>query len=430
MKKIIILSLIVSSISIQSCKKKGCTNPNASNYNSTAKKDDGSCILKTPGLPSGSVLSDINNPTTLVNTSADIDYYINSEVTVSAALTIEAGVKIICSNSGGLYINGNNASLKCNGTAASPVIFKSANGIAGSWKGIWFEGSNNVNNNLTYTHIFDGGSGSFNGNNTKLGNVQAYGSCQLRINHSLFSNSASAGFRTDRFADLNFAQFSTNSFTNNATSPMVILDNMVHQLDGVATTFSGNGNNYIEINAASFEGLGGDRVWKKQNIPYAFFNTGDDLICGYYTTNGSLTLEAGVDLRMGPGSRIVVGDNENITGFFKCLGTAAEPVNISGVSQIAGAWLGILISTTSNQNNWTYTNISHGGSDFLSGSATNRCNVLVGRSSSDNATLTISNCESSFSQYCGYSYDNSGAGTNTINGFFGGTGNGTGLYCP
>src|SRR5687767_10379029 len=36
--------LLLSAISFSSCKKKGCTDPNALNYNAEAKADDGTCF--------------------------------------------------------------------------------------------------------------------------------------------------------------------------------------------------------------------------------------------------------------------------------------------------------------------------------------------------------------------------------------------------
>ncbi len=42
-KLILFLALTVSVTSIQSCKKKGCTDPVAINFDEKAEKDDGSC---------------------------------------------------------------------------------------------------------------------------------------------------------------------------------------------------------------------------------------------------------------------------------------------------------------------------------------------------------------------------------------------------
>lgn len=45
MKKIVYLSLAFASV-LASCKKEGCTDPEASNYNESAKKDDGTCTYE------------------------------------------------------------------------------------------------------------------------------------------------------------------------------------------------------------------------------------------------------------------------------------------------------------------------------------------------------------------------------------------------
>ncbi len=45
MKLHLLIFTVLFSISIYSCQKPGCTNPDASNYNSDANHDDGSCIV-------------------------------------------------------------------------------------------------------------------------------------------------------------------------------------------------------------------------------------------------------------------------------------------------------------------------------------------------------------------------------------------------
>ncbi len=430
MKKQIFFSVIIVTASLLGCsKKKGCTDATATNFDASAKKDDGSCIYADPAA-GATVLNDITSDRVLVNTPSPVDYILNKEISVEAKLTIEPGVVIQCGGDGGMYITTASGVLKAIGTATLPITFRSASGQKGSWKGIWFEGSNNVENELTYCVIADGGSASFDGNATKKGNIQLYGTSQLKINNTAINNSASFGIKTDQFSAITFSQFSNNSFNNNADAPMKIVDKMVASLDGVGTTFSGNGKNYIHIIAEDFEGIATDAIWKKQNIPYAFFNEGDDLVCGYNTTSGGITLNAGVTLLMGPDSRIVIGDNTNNSGYLKCLGTAAEPVTIKGVQEQAGAWNGILVSSTSINNNWSYTNISHGGGAFLTGNSTKKTNVYIGNTQFDNANLTISNCSTNNSFGCGYvlTVPSSGVSIN-LSGTFTGTGNGTALSC-
>lgn len=54
MKKVLFVALAASTLFLNSCKKEGCTDPTATNYNEKAKKDDGSCTY-TPAATTGKV---------------------------------------------------------------------------------------------------------------------------------------------------------------------------------------------------------------------------------------------------------------------------------------------------------------------------------------------------------------------------------------
>ncbi len=57
-----LLLFVGASISFTSCKKKGCTDSKATNYNADAKKDDGSCVLPAPPVVTACI-SDAHNGT-------------------------------------------------------------------------------------------------------------------------------------------------------------------------------------------------------------------------------------------------------------------------------------------------------------------------------------------------------------------------------
>ena len=57
---VLLIALVLGSTAVVSCKKKGCTDPKANNYDDKAKKDDGSCTFD----PAGPTTPTYNTPTT------------------------------------------------------------------------------------------------------------------------------------------------------------------------------------------------------------------------------------------------------------------------------------------------------------------------------------------------------------------------------
>lgn len=356
-----------------------------SDDDSTTPTPTGSNILK------GTIKSDL----TLTNGSAAIDYYLEEIVYVEAKITVEPGTVIVGKAGSGLYLDGAQGVLIANGTKAKPIVFKSESGAKGGWLGIRYNNANNPLNQLSYVTVTDGGASSFDGADDRKANIQFYGDCQIGMLGCNINNSANHGLFELSNSNLTITQFDSNSFANNKEYPMYMFDQNVKDL-GNTSTFSSNGKQFIGLMQKNFEGLPGAHSWKKQAVPYYWDET-DNLVVGYYTTNGNLTLEAGLDLVMGPGTAIVVGDNANTTGFLKIDGTASQKVTIRGSSALKGAWKGIFVSTNSVNNVFTHANISDGGASNLS-TGTSKANVVIDYESK----LSMNNVSLSNSAGCGY----------------------------
>lgn len=55
-----VVMFFIGSLMLSSCKKEGCTDSNASNYNSEAKKDDGSCVYPADPVPTAPFKAEVD----------------------------------------------------------------------------------------------------------------------------------------------------------------------------------------------------------------------------------------------------------------------------------------------------------------------------------------------------------------------------------
>ncbi len=127
--KHLISFLIALTVLISSCKREGCTNPNAMNYDEKAKLDDGSCAIE-PGCPSCPVL--YNGEITSNETwTANHVYTLMGRVVVKSGvtLTIEPGTIIKAEEGTGslaaMLIVESGGRINACGTAQQPIIFTS-----------------------------------------------------------------------------------------------------------------------------------------------------------------------------------------------------------------------------------------------------------------------------------------------------------------
>ncbi len=155
-KKILLVTVLSLGLAVTSCKKKGCTDPAATNYSEKAKKDDGSCTYDntnanaTEFITSGNTVTVIDHGEGVGNKTftADKTWILDKFVFVNdgQTLTIEAGT-VIKGKAG----QGENASalivarggkIIAEGTATNPIIFTAeSDDLSGSLsknaRGLW-----------------------------------------------------------------------------------------------------------------------------------------------------------------------------------------------------------------------------------------------------------------------------------------------------
>lgn len=169
--KTIAAALLIGGTAIMatSCKKEGCTDPNATNYNTKAKKDDGSCTYNTTNPTDKDIVevtSDITGQTTWTK---DKIYRLNGFVRVQdgGVLNIEAGTVIFGdTETKGTLIVQRGGKIYAEGTASEPIVMTSEKApglrVPGDWGGLVVCGK--APNNVPGGNVeLEGGYGAFHG---------------------------------------------------------------------------------------------------------------------------------------------------------------------------------------------------------------------------------------------------------------------------
>ncbi len=175
MRTPILVICVLVSLATAACRKKGCTDSDADNYDPSAKKDDGSCYFTGPtwytdvqiGSSTWHQLSDtIYEDVTL---TVGENWLLSGGVFIASGVvfTIEPGTTIYAADDATTpflsVLQG--AAIDACGTAAAPIVFTSMKTTPqpGDWAGIILNGLAVINTGLTAEG--DGGTGIYGGSN-------------------------------------------------------------------------------------------------------------------------------------------------------------------------------------------------------------------------------------------------------------------------
>lgn len=318
------------------------------------------------------VCGDIDVATTWSNSNPDgVDYIVDCVISVNDLLTIEPGTEIQFNSGAGLLIE-TGGSLKAVGSVSDKINMHGATDAAGSWKGIYIR-SNNVVNEITHCIVSGGGQSSFDGATTLVANIRVNLGAKLKLTNSEISKSGKDGLRTDGLDSDEqnpISAFSNNTFSNNTNFPITTLAATVNSLDGTSSVYSGNGKQMIEVRGGR---MFGNHIWNKCSVPY-YIN--GYTIAGYYSDLGNLEVTAGVSIVFASDQGMGVGEYSN--GYVRFIGTAAEPISLTGETSGQGAWKGVAFQSLNNQNKMQHVIISGGGSSSFTGATALKANISIG----------------------------------------------------
>jgi hypothetical protein len=167
--------------------------------------------------------------------------------------------------------------------------------------------------------------------------------------------------------------FGKNTFTKNTLGPASV-DTQVAHLMETTSTFTGNDVDHLRVH--------GDRVgkavtWQNLKVPYELEgNVHVDLVW---------TLSPGVTLLMAKDSSLSVSGDES---GLHAVGTAAEPITITGIQKTSGYWHSIVFDGTLNgANALDHVVVEYGGS--LGGGGEN--GMIQAQSDSHGVALSVKN---------------------------------------
>lgn len=339
MKKVFFLLALTAGASLffVGCQKNGCTDPLATNYNPDAKEDDGSCKYGSAG--SGEVIELTKNIEAATTFKKGQKIKVCGNIKVSAALTIEPDVLIeMCPNAS--FDVSETGSFKAIGTSSAPIIIKGQVSTAGNW-GFIHINSNNPDNIMEHVKISDGGGSSYYENATIWVNDNNNG--QLSMENVTITNSKKIGVILEKGA--RFPHFAHNTFTGNGTFGVQIAFSDIGSLDG-NSDYSGNGEDYIRVvNGVAVT----NQTVSATNVPYLI----DDAVA----IDAGLTLSPGVEFKMGANAGIDV----RVNGYLYAVGTASNPIKITGKTSTFGYWNTLHINSNNPKNEFKFVEIADGG---------------------------------------------------------------------
>jgi len=298
-------------------------------------------------------------------------YVVTDDIDIDSELTILPGAVFLIASNKGIKVS-DSGILIAEGTQENMIQF-TAKEIDKPWRGIGFILSDNQRNSLDYVEISYAGLDKI----SILERKAALGIASfsdVRVKNTKIIHSANYGMYIAD--DVEVIEFASNTFENNAKTPLIVSIESLHQLDAASKFGTTNGDDFIEV-------LGGT-VDHTEEITWKSFDDATP-----YVVSGNIGIQSGVNITS-KASFLMKSDTEiqiNQNGFLSAKGESDAGRIKFTAFDTALPWRGIAFLTDNIRNELDFVEVSYAGSDFIS-ILSQKANV--GINSFDQAKITNS----------------------------------------
>jgi len=299
----------------------------------------------------------------------DVPYYLDGGISADGDWTIQEGATLIMSDNSRIGIS-EQCSLSAKGTATRPILFTAASKKRGAWEGLRFDGCNNTRNALDYVTVEYGGNTKADKDSAGVKMTADSRGVQLSMKNTTIRESQGWGLYLGGSSVL--PGFTGNTLTKNTLGPVSAGSEAAHQLLS-SSTYTGNDVDRVVVQGGYVSKA---VTWEDLKVPYLVRSS-------LRPNHAVLTLSPGVTLLMDEHGYIEVGGDD---GGLHAVGTASDPIVITGLTKTAGYWDSIVFDTTLNSANaLDYCTVEHGGG----GTAKGWKGMIVAQSDSHGVKVSI-----------------------------------------
>ena len=303
---------------------------------------------------------------TMDTPAGTVPYLIKGNIAIKSGLRIHKGVELQFDSDTEFEVTPSGY-LTAIGTGAEPIKFHGAeSGMTGYWSGIAIK-SNHDKNELSYVEVLNAGSEDLSGFDRKAAvALDGENHAKLKLTNSKIEKSGGYGLFVENHAELMALTFTR--FENNTSSAMALPANEVRKVNNmVATSFSGNGHNGIEIfGSVLLNPNNEESVWPALNFGATY------LVSGFVGIATGLKVLPGAAFKFTNGKGLVVIGN----GYLNAQGSDQLKIVFTGANETKGFWNGIHFRTNSDLNVLRNTRIQYAGKNEQPGVP--RASIYVG----------------------------------------------------